>query len=152
MIYNIWKLLHVLSVIIFMGNITIAIFWKMQADKSKDRLKIADTFKNIIKADKIFTMPSVTALIIFGVGTAMQGDLSLIETSWIFWSIIAILISTYAFMAKVVPIQKKILALANSEEKFTFEEYEKLSKNWNTWGALAVITPYIAVCLMVLKV
>ena len=151
MVYNLWKLLHVLSVIIFIGNITFGIYWKYQADKSKDRIKIADAFKNIIKADRIFTMPSVTALFIFGVGTAMQGNLSLIETSWIFWSIILLVISSYAFMAKVVPAQKKILALASSEEKFAWDEYNKLSKNWNTWGMIATVTPYIAVILMVMK-
>ncbi len=151
MIYNIWKLLHVLSVIIFLGNITFGIYWKSQADKSKDRLKIADAFKNIIKADRIFTMPSVTALFIFGVGTAMQGNLSLIETSWIFWSIILLIISTYAFMAKVVPIQKQILALAASEEKFGWDKYNKLSKMWNIWGLIATATPYLAVVFMVMK-
>ena len=151
MIYNIWKLLHVLSAIIFLGNITIGIFWKIQADKSKDRLKIADTFKNIIKADKIFTMPSVTALIIFGLGTAMQGNFSLIETPWISWSIIMIIISAYVFMAKVVPLQKEIYSLTNDPEKFSLENYLKFSKKWNFWGTIVTITPYIAVILMVLK-
>jgi uncharacterized membrane protein len=151
MIYNIWKLLHVLSAIIFVGNITIGIFWKMQADKSKDRLKIAETFKNIIKADKIFTMPSVTALILFGIGTAMQGNYSLIDTSWIFWSIIMIIISAYVFMSKIVPIQKKIYALASNPEKFSWDDYSVLSKKWNLWGSIATVTPYIAVILMVIK-
>ncbi len=150
-IYLIWKLLHVLAAIIFLGNITIGIFWKMQADQSKDRLKIVDTFRTLIKADRIFTMPSVTLLIIFGLGTAMQGNLSLIETTWILWGIIMIIISAFAFMSKVVPIQKKILVLANNEEKFSWDEYSKLSKDWNRWGTIATITPYIAVVLMVLK-
>ena len=151
MIYNIWKLIHVLAVIIFMGNITIGIFWKMQADKSTDRQKIADTFKNLIKADRIFTMPSVTLLILFGLGTAMQGDLSLVETPWILWSIIMIIISAFAFMSKVSPLQKQIYALASSEEKFTWDEYLVLSRKWNIWGTIATVTPYIAVALMVLK-
>ncbi len=151
MIYAIWKLLHVLAVIIFLGNITIGIFWKLQADKSKDRLKIADTFKSLIKADRIFTMPSVTALIIFGLGAAMQNNYSLVETTWILWGIIMIIISAFAFMAKVVPLQKKILALASNEQKFNWDEYAILSKEWNLWGTIAAIAPYIAVVLMVLK-
>ena len=151
MIYNIWKLLHVLSVIVFLGNITFGIYWKIQADKSKDRLKIADAFKNIIKADRLFTMPSVIALFIFGMGTAMQGNLSLIGTPWIFWSIVLLAISAYAFMTKVVPMQKKILALAGNEEKFGWDKYNKLSKKWNMWGMIVILAPYLAVVLMVLK-
>ena len=150
--YNIWKLIHVLSAIIFLGNITIGIFWKMQADKSKDRLRIAYTFKNLMRADRIFTMPSVTLLIIFGMGAAMTRQISLIETPWIFWSIILIIISAYSFMAQVVPVQKKIIKLADNEDNFSFDEYEKLSKKWNTWGTIATVTPYIAVVLMVFKV
>lgn len=140
-----------LAVIIFLGNITIGIFWKIQADKSTDRLKIAETFRNLIKADKIFTMPSVTLLILFGLGTAMQGNYSLVETPWILWSIVMIIISGYAFMTKVAPLQKQIYALASSEEKFTWDEYLTLSRKWNIWGSIATVTPYIAVVLMVLK-
>ena len=152
MIYLIWKLLHVLAVIIFLGNITIGAFWKMQADRSTDRLKIAETFKNLIKADRFFTMPSVTALFIFGIGAAMQGDISLVETPWILWSIIMLIISAFVFMAKVVPLQKQIFELASNEEKFSWDVYLSLSRKWNVWGTIATITPYIAVALMVLKI
>ena len=152
MVYSIWKLLHILAVIVFLGNITVGVFWKLQADKSKDRLKIVETFKNLIKADRIFTMPSVTALFIFGVGTAMQGNLSLVETSWIMWSIIMLIISAFVFMAKVVPLQKQILELAKNEEKFSWDSYLPLSVKWNLWGTIATVTPYIAVALMVLKI
>lgn len=150
-IYLIWKLLHLLAAVIFLGNITIGIFWKLQADKSKDRLKIADTFRNLIKADRILTMPSVTLLIFFGIATAMQGDYPLIETTWIFLSILMVIISAFVFMSKVTPVQKKILALCSNEQKFNWTEYESLSKQWNIWGSIATITPYIAVVVMVLK-
>jgi len=152
MIYNLWKLLHVLSAILFLGNITIGIFWKIQADKSTDRFKIAETFKNLIKADRLFTMPSVTLLIIFGIGTAMQGNLSLVETPWILWSIFMIIISAFVFMSKLVPLQKQIYAFAGNEEKFTWDEYLILSRKWTIWGTIATVTPYIAVILMVLKI
>ncbi len=151
MIYNIWKLIHILAAIIFIGNITIGIFWKTQADKSNDRLKIAETFRNIIRADRIFTMPSVFVLFIFGLGAAMQGDLSLVETTWILWGIIMLIVSALAFMLKLVPIQKQIYALSSDQEKFSQDEYLVLSKKWTMWAMIAVLTPYIAVALMVLK-
>ena len=151
MIYEIWKLIHVLAAIIFLGNITIGIFWKIQADKSMDRHRIADAFKNIILADKIFTMPSVTILFVFGMGAAMQGGYSLVETPWIFWGIIMLAISAFAFMSKLVPIQKQILTLVKDEKKYTQDEYLRLSRRWNTWGTITIIAPYIAVILMVVK-
>ncbi len=151
MAYLIWKLIHVLAVIIFLGNVTVNIFWKSYAEKSKDRIKIADTFKGIMKTDRIFTMPSVTFLIIFGLGAAMTNSYDLIETPWILWSIVLVIISAFAFMSKLVPLQKKIIALVSDEERFSWDEYSKLSKLWNFWGIIAVATPYLAVIMMVVK-
>lgn len=150
MIYLIWKLLHVIAVILFMGNITVAPFWKSAADRTKDRIKIADTMKNIIRADRFFTMPAVTFLIIFGFGAQMTAGYEM-ETPWIMWGLVMVIISAIAFMAKVVPLQKKMYALASDENKFNWEEYQKLSKQWNIWGSIATLAPYIAVILMVLK-
>ena len=106
MVYLIWKLLHIIAVILFMGNITIAPFWKSAADRTKDRIKIADTLKNIIRADRFFTMPAVTFLIIFGFGAQMTAGYEM-ETPWIMWGLIMVVISAAAFMAKVVPLAEK---------------------------------------------
>jgi uncharacterized membrane protein len=151
MVYSYLVLIHVIAVIIFLGNITIAPFWKVHADKSKDRLKIADTFNGIIRADRYFTMPGVAILLIFGLGAALHGGYNLLETGWIFWAIILYVISGTVFMAKVVPIQKKIYKLASSESDFTWEKYQSLSKQWNVWGSVATLAPWLAVILMVVK-
>jgi uncharacterized membrane protein len=151
MVYLYLKLLHVLFVIMFLGNIMVGVFWKMYAQKSKDPDKIAFTFKGIIKADRIFTMPGVIGLAIFGLGAATYYDFPLLGTSWILWSIILLIISGIAFMAKLVPLQKQIAALASNKEKFTWEEYHKLAMQWNIWGSIALLTPLIAAVLMILK-
>ena len=151
MVYLILVLIHVIAVIIFLGNITIAPFWKSQAERSKDRLNILNTWEGIIRADKFFTMPGVILLLLFGVGAAAHLKYNFLETGWIFWSIILYTISGAAFMAKVSPIQKKIVALAKDELKFNWDDYNKLVKQWDVWGSIATITPWIAVILMVIK-
>ena len=151
MVYFILVLIHVSSVIIFLGNISIAPFWKNHAERTKDRQNILNTWEGIIKADRLFTMPGVLLLLIFGLGGALHGGLNLLGTGWIFWSIILYVISGIAFMAKVSPIQKKIVALAKNESKFSWEEYQKLATQWDIWGSVATITPWIAVILMVIK-
>lgn len=108
MVYLILVLIHVIAAIIFLGNITIAPFWKSHAEKTQDRLKVLNTWEGIAKADKLLTMPTVTILLIFGIGAALHGGFNLISTGWIFWSIILYAISGFAFMIKVVPIQKKL--------------------------------------------
>ena len=150
MTYLIIKLIHVLFVIIFLGNITIGLFWKMIAEKSKDPEKIAFAFKGIIKADRYFTMPGVVGITLFGIGLAMHAGYPLLGTGWILWSIILFTISGSAFMAKLVPLQKKLAALASDKENFNWDEYHKHSKQWDIWGYVALLAPWIATVLMVI--
>lgn len=149
--YLIMKIVHILAVVMFVGNITLAVFWKYYAEKRKDARLIAFTFDGIRKSDKIFTMPGVTILILFGIGGALHGGFNLITTGWILYSEIFILISGAAYMAKVAPAQKKISELANDSNKFTWEEYNKLARTWTIWGTVALIAPLIAIVLMTLK-
>lgn len=151
MVYLILKLIHIIGAIIFLGNLTVGPFWKMHAERSKNPKKIADTLDGIIKADRYFTMPGISIVIIFGIGAALHGGYNLITTAWIFWSLILIIISGAAFMAKVVPVQKKMLALAQNEEEFNWDEYRRLAKKWDLWGSIATLAPYISVVLMVIK-
>ncbi len=151
MVYSYLKLVHLLFVIIFLGNITIGLFWKMFAEKTKDPDKIAFAFKGIIRADKYFTMPGVIGITLFGIGAAIHVGFPLLGTGWILWSIILFTVSGIAFMIKLVPLQKKLAALASDKEKFNWEEYHKLSKQWDIWGYVALLTPWIAVILMVIK-
>ena len=144
------KLLHVVFVIVFMGNIIVSIFWKIFADKTGNQQIIAFTLKSIIRNDRFLTMPGVIGLIIFGFGAQGIGHIP-ITTGWILWPIILVVISGAAFMAKVVPIQKKLLKLAESGS-FNKSEYETLSKEWTIWGMIATIIPVIAVIIMVLKI
>ena len=151
MIYPILKLLHIIFVIAFLGNITVGLFWKYFAEKTKEPDKIAFAFRGIIKADRVFTMPGVIGIVIFGFGAAFQVPYPILSTGWIFWSIILFIISGIAFMAKIVPLQKKIAALAEDKQNFNWEEYHKLAKAWEFWGFIALITPIAATVLMVVK-
>ncbi|HSW54032.1 MAG TPA: DUF2269 family protein [Ignavibacteriaceae bacterium] len=120
--------MHIIFVIIFLGNITIGLFWKMFSEKTKDPEKISFAFKRIIKTDRYFTMPGVIGITLFGIGLAMHAKIPILGTGWILWSIILFIISGIAFMAKLVPLQKKLAALTSDKENSNWDEYHKLSK------------------------
>ncbi len=149
--YMIMKVIHIFAVIMFVGNLCLAFFWKSYAEKTKDINLLKFTFAGIRKADRIFTMPGVTILILFGIGGALHGGFNLLTTSWILWSEILIVISGGAYMAGVVPVQKKITALTDNLTGFNWEEYNKLSQKWSLWALFALISPIIAIVLMTLK-
>ena len=127
MVYFSLVLIHVIAVIIFLGNITITPFWKLQAEKIKDRLHILNIWEGLIRSDRFFTMPGMIILLIFGIGAAAHLKVNFIDTGWIFWSIIMYIISGASFMVKMVAIQKKIVALAKDEARFGWDEYRKLT-------------------------
>jgi len=146
------KLIHILAVVLFLGNITTGIFWKANADRTRDPRIIANMLEGIIQADRIFTMPPIILILIGGIGAAIVGHYPIVRTGWIFWSIVLFTVSGIAFMVQVVPMQRKMLALVRgSESSLDWPAYRALSHRWELWGALALITPAAAAVLMVMK-
>lgn len=152
--YLFLKLLHIAAVILFLGNITTGLFWKFHADRTDDPKIIAHAFEGIIRSDRWFTVPGVFAILLAGVGMALIGNLPLLGTGWIFWSIVLFSISGLAFSFKVAPLQRQIVDLARSgiaTGQMDWHQYHALSRSWEMWGLIALITPALAVILMVLK-
>ncbi len=147
------KLVHVLAVIIFVGNISIGIFWKQAADRTGDARIMAHTIRGIIKADMIFTIPAIVVLVAAGVATAIAEHYPILGTGWILWGIILFAIAGLAFIP-VSRLQRDLLAVAEAGVKtgtLDTAAYDCISAGWNFWGLVALITPLGAVALMVLK-
>src|SRR2546422_7976221 len=75
-----FKLLHVLAVVLFLGNITTGVFWKANADRTRNPAVIANMLEGIIRADRLFTMPPILFILIGGVGAAVAGHFPVLRT------------------------------------------------------------------------
>ena len=147
-----FKLLHVLAVVLFLGNITTGVFWKANADRTRNPAVIANMLEGIIRADRLFTMPPILFILIGGFGAAIAGNFPILGTGWIFWSIVLFTVSGIAFMAQVGPLQRKMLALVRkSGDSLDWATYRSLSVRWEIWGAVALLAPTVAAVLMVMK-
>jgi uncharacterized membrane protein len=144
------KLVHVLAVVLFVGNITVGIFWKSYADLTKDPRIIVYTMRGILRADRWFTIPGIIVLVIAGIGAAQVGHLPILGTGWILWAIILLVISGIAF-GPLTRVQRQIAALDDQAGSFDWNRYEALSRLWALWGMFALVTPLLAVAFMVLK-
>ena len=153
MIYLLWKLLHVVSVVIFFGNIMAGLFWARRAHQSREFRLIALAFDNIIRSDRYFTVPGVIGILVGGFAAAIQGRFPILGTGWILWSIILFSISGVVFSAWLVPLQRRIAAFAAAghESDVAWQTYEQMFVRWERWGVVAMVTPAIAIVLMVLK-
>jgi uncharacterized membrane protein len=151
--YLVLKSLHVLSVVLFLGNIVTGVFWKFHGDRVGTLAARAQALEGVIHSDRWFTMPGVLAIIITGVWMALDAHLPLLRTTWILWSLILFGISGVCFSVFVAPLQKKLLAnvRAGIAGQWNQAEYHQLSRAWEIWGAIATLTPLIALFLMVLK-
>lgn len=151
--YLIWKLVHVVSVILFVGNITTGVFWATNAVRSGNFALIASTFDGIIRADRLFTSPAAIGLTVSGIVAAITGGLSLIGTGWVLWGIVLLVVSGGAFGTRIAPLQRELARLAH--ESVTDEHarvtFRKRYASWQVWGTIALLLPLVAVAIMVLK-
>ena len=152
--YVILKLIHILAVVVFVGNIVTGAFWKGHADRSGDPRIIAQTVDGIRRSDRWFTIPGVTVLVLAGLGTAGVGHIPILSTGWILWSLVLIIISGIAFGAAVAPLQVKMAHLLRDgieQGSIDWTQYRALGRQWAMWGGIATLAPLIAIALMVLK-
>lgn len=151
--YIAFKVLHVLAVIVFLGNITVGLFWKRWADRTKDARIIANTIDGIIVADRLFTIPGVILLLIGGVGAALTGSIPILSTGWILWPIVLFIISGLAF-GPIARVQRLMSATAHEgidSGSMSWELYHRFSSVWDLWGTIALVAPIIAAVIMIWK-
>jgi len=152
--YLLFKLLHVVAVIAFLGNITTGLFWHAHAARTRNPRLLAHTMDGIIRSDRLFTIPGVIGMISSGVAAAIYGDFPILHTGWILWTLVLFSVSGLIFMLRVVPLQRQLRALAAAGVEsgaFEYARYHALAVRWEVWGAVALLTPVVGLVLMVLK-
>jgi uncharacterized membrane protein len=141
------KVVHLAGVVLFLGNITVGVFWKQFADRSGNPAIMAYTMDAIIRADRVFTIPGIVILLIGGIGAALVGNIPILGTGWLLWGICAFILSGIAFG----PLSRAQRKIATAAHAGNLSQYDRLSKQWTVWGTLALIFPVVAFVLMILK-
>lgn len=152
MLYLILKTIHVLAVVIFVGNVTVGVFWKAFADRTGNAAVMAHTIDGIIRADRIFTIPGVVALALAGIATALVGRYPILATGWILWGIALFIVSGIAF-GPLARAQRALSIVAQTGLQTVDEKqrYAALSGQWNVYGTIATGAALLALVVMVLK-
>ncbi|HEU4517284.1 MAG TPA: DUF2269 family protein [Steroidobacteraceae bacterium] len=148
------KLVHILAVVMFLGNIVTGLFWHKHALRTGDARLIAHAMDGVLRSDRLFTMPGVLVIIASGVFAAIQAGFPIFRTGWILWTLVLFGISGIVFGVRLTPLQRRMRDLAQAgaaSGAFDRAAYERLSKQWDLWGAVATLTPLVGLALMVLK-
>ena len=153
MLYLTLKTLHVLGVVLFLGNILTGLFWKSHADRSGKLELRAQVLAGIIRSDRMFTLPTVLLIIATGVGAAWLTGMPILSTFWIAAGFGLFLLAGMIFSVRVGPLQKKLLANVEAGISGPWDSaaYARLSRQWLFWGWAAIGAPLIVVFLMVFK-
>lgn len=148
------KLVHILAVILFIGNIVTGLFWHKHALRTGDARLIAHAMDGVLRSDRLFTMPGVLIIIASGVLAALQGGFPLLRTGWILWTLVLFAIAGIVFGVRLTPLQRRMRDFAQAavaDGNFDRAAYDRLSKQWDFWGAVATLAPLGGLALMVLK-
>ncbi|WP_438447203.1 DUF2269 family protein [Gorillibacterium sp. sgz5001074] len=148
-----WLFVHILGVVMLVGNALTAAFWKIRADREEDMGHSLRVAKNIMVADYLFTLPSIVMILWSGHVLAAESGYSVFEWSWLGVSYGLFALSGVLWMAALLPAQVKMIRQAERslrEGRWT-AEYRRASAAWNAYGIAATLAPLAAMVLMVWK-
>jgi uncharacterized membrane protein len=153
MLYQVFKSLHIIGVVLLLGNVIVTGFWKILADRTRAAPTVAYAQRVVILTDWIFTGGGIALILVGGYAMAGSARLSLLHTRWLFWGQALFGVSALIWLFILLPVQAAQSRLA---QRFATNGeipavYWQLSRRWLRWGTLATIPLVIIVCLMVLK-
>ncbi len=148
-----WLSLHVLGVILFLGNIIVTAVWKVLADRTKSPPVVAYAQRLVTVTDIAFT--ATGAVLIFVSGQVLADDFGGVFSGprWltIGWSLFVA--SGIIWAAILIPIQVLQARLARGFRAASAipDRYWRLSKLWMVFGAIATVLPLVNVYLMIFR-
>jgi uncharacterized membrane protein len=148
-----WLSLHILGVVLFLGNIIVTAVWKVLADRTKSPPVVAYAQRVVTRTDIAFTATGVILIIVSGhvmaedFGGVFGGPMWLT----IGWSLF--IASGVIWAAALIPIEVMQARLARhfAAELVIPERYWRLSALWSIFGAIATLLPLANLYFMVFK-
>ena len=151
--FEIFKFLHVLGIILLLGNITVTAIWKVFADRTRDGDIVAFGQRMVTGTDFGVTIPGIVLTIVGGYGAMYAARYDFPGPGWLVWSQIWFVAAGILWLGILVPIQVKQARLARtlSGPDGVTPEYRALARRWLFWGLVATVPLVAALYLMLAK-
>jgi uncharacterized membrane protein len=151
--YALFKTVHIIGVVVLVGNVTITAYWKVLADRTRDAKLIAHAQHGVTVADWIFTLAGIVFILVGGYGAAVVAKLPLTGPAWLVIGQLLFAVSGLIWLGILVPIQIRQARLARS---LTYDsamppQYRRDSRSWLIWGVVATVPLVAAIYVMVAK-
>ncbi len=147
------KSLHLLGVVMFMGNVIITGWWKFMADRTRDPRVIAFAQRQVTLTDYIFTAGGAVVLLAAGWGNAALYGMDVLQIRWLSWGLWLFSASGVIWVTVLIPVQvrQERMARAFKVSGDIPPEYWRLCTRWNIWGSIATLLPLMNLYWMVFK-
>jgi uncharacterized membrane protein len=148
-----WLSLHILGVVLFLGNIIVTAVWKMLADRTQSPPVVAYAQRLVTITDVAFTATGVALIIVSGQVLADDFGGVFSGPTWltIGWSLF--IASGVIWLGVLIPVEVMQARLARQfRDSATIpDRYWRLSMIWAVFGAVATLLPLANLYLMVFK-
>ena len=153
MSYSAFKLMHLLGVVLLLGNIIVTAAWKLAADRHGHPVVVAFAQRMVALTDFAFTLPGVALTLAGAHGMGWLGGFSLWQPGWIAWGHALFIVSGVIWLGVLVPtqVQQGRLAASFAASPSIPARYWQLNRRWIVWGIAATLLPLVNMGLMVLR-
>ena len=147
------KMLHLLGVVLFLGNITITGWWKFMAVRTGNTQIIAFAQRQVTLTDFIFTGGGSALVLAGGWGNAALHGMDIFHTRWLSWGFWLFAASGLIWVFILIPIQIRQARMARifGQNGEIPARYFQLEQRWYFWGTLATLLPMVNLYWMVFK-
>jgi uncharacterized membrane protein len=148
-----WLSLHVLGVVLFLGNIVVTAVWKMLADRTQSPPVVAYAQRLVTITDIAFTATGAALIIVSGQVMAEDFGGVFSGPGWltIGWSLF--IASGIIWVAVLIPVEVMQARLARGfrDAAAIPGRYWRLSRMWAAFGVVATLLPLANLYFMIFK-
>ncbi|MGQ9658822.1 MAG: DUF2269 family protein [Thermochromatium sp.] len=153
MLYASLKTLHLIGVVLLVGNAIVTLIWKRAADRTRDPHLLAFAQRLVVLTDWWFTVGGVVLLVLGGYGAALVAGLEVFRIGWLVWGQVLLALSGVLWAGVLIPAQ---ISQGRQARSFVVsgeipESYWQEGRRWTLWGILATALLVVAIGLMVIK-
>ena len=153
MAYDVFLTLHVLGLVLLLGNVTVTSIWKVFADRGRNPVIIAHAQRLVTITDWFCTGVGILLLTIGGFGAAYVAGIDPFGADWLVHAELLFLLSGCLWLFILVPIQTRQARMARGFANGgpIPEAYWREARRWIFWGLVATVPLVAATWVMIAK-